>query len=109
MFQVTWSVKGQQTVFRFLWAFSTFCGTVQHVMLFSANNVLHRTGGCGIPRLCPLRNYLELSHPFMTLTRESGFWPPPPLHMCPHEPGSSPPCGRPHAIDMKYTLLSRNS
>ena len=42
-------------------------------------------------------------HPFMTSTKKSGFWPPPPVHM-----GRTPPCGRPHAVDMKYTPLSWN-
>jgi len=26
--------------------------------------------------------------------------------LCPHEPDPSPPCGRPHAFNMKYTSLS---
>ena len=47
-------------------------------------------------------------HPFMTSTKKSGFWPPRPL--CPHAFtwAGSPPCGRPHAVDMKYTPLSWN-
>jgi len=29
-------------------------------------------------------------HPFMMFTRKSGFWPPPLVHMRPHEPGPLP-------------------
>jgi len=30
-----------------------------------------------------------------------------PVHMRPHEPDTPhPPCGRPHAVDVKYTSLS---
>ena len=39
-------------------------------------------------------------HPFMTSTKKSGFWLPP-VHM-----GRTPPCGRPHADNMKYTPRS---
>ena len=48
---------------------------------------------------------MQRGHPFMTYTKQSGFWPPsPPVHMRPHGP-DPPPCGRPHAVDMKYTAL----
>jgi len=33
----------------------------------------------------------------------------PTVHLRPHEPDPPPPCGHPHAIDLKYTSLSRNS
>jgi len=39
----------------------------------------------------------------MTSTKNQVF-DPPPVHMRPH--GPDPPCGRPHAVDMKYTPLS---
>jgi len=45
--------------------------------------------------------------PFMTSTKKNWvFDPPPPVHMSPHGPDTPPPCGRPHAVDMKYTPLS---
>ena len=44
-------------------------------------------------------------HPFMMSTKNRVFDPPLPVHM-----GRTPlpPCGRPHAVDMKYTPLSLN-
>src|SRR6218665_3578794 len=39
-------------------------------------------------------------HPFMMFTRKCGFDP----SSCPHaSTGAWPPCGRPHAVDMKHT------
>ena len=43
-------------------------------------------------------------HPFMTSKRKSGFLPP--LSTCVQL--SLTPCGRPNAIDIKYTSLSRS-
>src|SRR6218665_3323424 len=43
-------------------------------------------------------------HPFMTSTKKSGF-----PSLCLHAStwaGPPPPCGGPHAADMKYTLFS---
>src|SRR6218665_1151478 len=37
--------------------------------------------------------------------KKIGFLTPSPVHMRPYEPDPFP-CGRPHAVDMKYTLLS---
>ena len=43
-------------------------------------------------------------HSFMTSTKKSRFRPPSPsVHM-----GRTPPCGRPHTVNMKYTPLSWN-
>jgi|SRR6218665_1666637 len=39
-------------------------------------------------------------HPFMTSMRKSCFYLPPVL-MCPHEPDTSPSCGRSHDIHVK--------
>src|SRR6218665_350642 len=33
----------------------------------------------------------------------------PPVHMRPHGPDPPPPCGRPHAVDMKYRSLEMAS
>ena len=38
--------------------------------------------------------------------KKSDFLPPPSVHMHPHEPDPLPLCGRPRAVDMKYTSLS---
>ena len=34
---------------------------------------------------------------------------PSPVNMRPREPDPPPHCGRPHAVDLQYTSLSRNS
>ena len=46
----------------------------------------------------------KVGHPFMTFTTKIRFSTPSP---CPHaSTWAGPPCGRPHAVDMKYTPLS---
>jgi len=48
-------------------------------------------------------------HPFMTSTKNQGF-DPLPLSACVHmSRNPPPPCGCPHAVDMKYTSLSWNN
>jgi len=42
----------------------------------------------------------------MTSTKNQVFDPFPPVHMRPHGLDPLPLCGRPHAVDMKYTPLS---
>src|SRR6218665_1091731 len=42
-------------------------------------------------------------HPFMTTTRKLGFFTPFPLSTCAHMSLTPPHCGRPKAVDMKYT------
>src|SRR6218665_1180902 len=47
-------------------------------------------------------------HPFITSTRKSCFEPPLPVHMRPRETNPHPsPCGRPHVVDIKYTVAKQ--
>ena len=47
-------------------------------------------------------------HPFMTSTKNQAFDPLPCPHAYTWAGPPFPPCGRPHAVDMKYTPLSLN-
>src|SRR6218665_3780625 len=54
-----------------------------------------------------IKNPVQLrGHPFM-MSKKITFLTPS-VHMHPHGPNPPPPCGRPHAVDMKYTPLSWN-
>src|SRR6218665_1032433 len=56
-------------------------------------------------RLLFLQVFYFRGHPFMTSTKNQVFDPLASVHMRPHGP-DPPPCGRPRAVDMKYTPLS---
>ena len=74
------------------------------IFLYSLSNPIYVYRPSVISWILHLVNKKRCSprgHPFMTSTKKSGFWP-----LSPRPHGPDPPCGRPHSVDMKYTLLS---